>query len=419
MNQIGNVLNKNTMLFQEPSAVSVADLLAVKRKIHHPFVDRFIKVNEWVCPKTIKDCSVIDIASLISCSLPHGKEICRESQEIRTLEVGTSLKEDAKHRWSEGQPSVKINLNNSFAHLTSCVNIGMTNTIDSEPECNLYREDITSLYNVSQGKQILKRAVGEQAIRCPRKRNDEFSSLKSFLYVFFLQDDLKSQNIILSFNEIAILTSIIEKKLGHRLRISNIYTFSEIMNRGKFYFKRRTEDCFKLVFKQAYKHLQAKFEIENSHLMTLNPNKSKVIAFYEYYFGSTSRLQNVSLENYFLPLTQDCKIIGNTQVVAKTINTDYITLVTLSDKFLKDFTFYLQNKFLDDYRQLTIKRIEKMVKIWNETYAKSFCKNKAVDLMCDIIVNNKKNKFPWFIDEVERAVHIVMQNLKRKTVQNT
>lgn len=247
--------------------------------------------------------------------------------------------------------------------------------------------------------------------------NQEFRSLKNLLYLYFLDKAQEKQNILLNFDEIAIFSAIFTKKFGQQLRVSNFYTIDEALSSCKYIFKKRTEDCYKLVFKQAFKHLQNQFELENSNLLTDYSKMARKLAFYKFYFSSTAEMYKIPLESFYLPLTIDSKISEMPPSTEKTINSEYISLVTKSTFFIEKFIGYLKEGFITDYNALASKRIDKMTKAWTLLYVKSFCQYKAIDAICDMIVNNKKNKLPWFIREVEQAVCIVIYNISR-TAEN-
>lgn len=245
-------------------------------------------------------------------------------------------------------------------------------------------------------------------------KNSEFSNLSAFLRHLFLGLGADSTDIVLSFNEISVLSAVLEKKTGQQLVVKNIYELSDIFDHKTKIPKRRSEEYYKLVFKQVFKYLQASFALKNQTTMENHNPPSHLITFYQYYFGKTSVETGLSLENYYLPLTVDSKDLNSRNIIAKTINGTYIAAIKKSDIFVNDFVEYLSNQFLADYAHYSNKKLLKVVRKWECLFARSFSSVKAVEDICDFIINNKKSKLPWFYTEVEYAAEVVLGAMDRQ-----
>lgn len=247
-----------------------------------------------------------------------------------------------------------------------------------------------------------------------RKMCDAFSNLHRFLRILFIEQNSLKRDMALNFQEMAILTAVIEKKIGCKIETKNIYALDELLVHKNQTSRRRAEECYKLVFKQVFKHLQTKFENANSEALESKPQQVKLIEFYKYYFAAAALSERLSIESFFLPLTADSKDLNTLNVSSKTINSTYISVITKSRLFVYECLQYLKEDFFTDYINQTARKISKIVGKWGSVHAKSFCGEKAIEYICDYIANNRKSKLPWFYQEVEYAVELV----KRIVIKN-
>ena len=242
-----------------------------------------------------------------------------------------------------------------------------------------------------------------------------FSELRPLLKQLFLNNNIDGFDRLLNGEEVAILSAVLEKKLGTKLSIKQLYNINEIKIYDTLLPKKRTEECYKYVFKQTFKHLQTKFLNSIKSKYRGEEYEASLQSFYTYYFGDAAEAKDIYISNYYLPLTSDVKGLNVKNVVSKTINSTYISLICRSDVFVKDCMDYLKNGFMKDYEALVNKKIEKTVNKWETFYSSSFCKFRAVESLCDLIVYNKKTKFPWFCSEVEDARKTVLNIISKMT----
>ena len=259
----------------------------------------------------------------------------------------------------------------------------------------------------SEPKQYLNEVVAETAL----------SGLKPVLKELLLRNNIERCDSHLSGEEVAILAAVIQKKLGLKMRTKQLYRVEELRINESILPKRRAEECYKFIFKHAFKHLQAPF-LDQPTKGSKNKKSSQSLShFYQHYFGDVARKEQIDISNFFLPLTADAKGLNLKEVLAKTINTSYIALVCQSPVFVADLLAYLQAGFMKDYERMINKKIDKIVGKWETNYNDSFCSFKTVETICDFIVHNKKTKLPWFYSEVEEARRLVMQLVIKQ--QNT
>lgn len=240
-------------------------------------------------------------------------------------------------------------------------------------------------------------------------KDTALSGLKPVLKELLLRNNIERYDAHLNGEEIAILAAVIQKKLGLRLKTKQIYRVEELRISENFLLKRRAEECYKFIFKHAFKHLQAPFVDQSAKNSKSKKSGNQISNFYQHYFGSVAKKEQIDISNFYLPLTADAKGLNLKEVLAKTINTSYIALVCQSPVFVADLMRYLQSGFMKDYETMIKKKIDKIVGKWEVSYYDSFCPFKTVETICDFIVNNKKTKLPWFYSEVEEARRLVMQ----------
>ena len=238
--------------------------------------------------------------------------------------------------------------------------------------------------------------------------------LKPVLKELLLRNNIERCDAHLSGEEVAILAAIIQKKLGLKMRTKQLYRVEELRINESLLPKRRAEECYKFIFKHAFKHLQAPFVENAAKGAKAKKSGHSLSNFYEHYFGEVAKRENIDISNFYLPLTADAKGLNLKEVLAKTINTSYISLVCQSPVFVADLLRYLQCGFMQDYENMINKKVNKIVGKWESSYLDSFCPFKTVETICDFVVHNKKTKLPWFYSEVEEARKLVMQLVSKQ-----
>lgn len=236
-----------------------------------------------------------------------------------------------------------------------------------------------------------------------------FGNLKLLLKQLFITNHIDGFDVLLSGEEIAVLSAVLERKLNARLTVRYIYALDEIKIDTAYLPKRRTEECYKFILKQAFKHLQTSFVKKESAGVQTKLTRPYITQFYKYYFSIIAQNDQIDLENFYLPLTSDMKDVSSKEVFAKTINTAYISLICKSPLFVADLIEYLKEGFMGDYTTLVHKKIDKIVNKWELTYSSSPCTFKSVESICNFIISNKKTKLPWFFSEVDSARVAVKQ----------
>lgn len=246
------------------------------------------------------------------------------------------------------------------------------------------------------------------------KKETVLCGLKPVIKELLLRNNIERCDVHLSGEEIAILAAVIQKKLGLKMKTKQLYRVEELQVNENLLPKRRAEECYKFIFKHAFKQLQTPFVEQQVKSTKTKKSGSSLGNFYEHYFGEVARRESIDISNFYLPLTADAKGLNLKEVLAKTINTSYIALVCQSPVFVTDLLQYLKCTFMHDYETMVNKKVDKIVNKWENNYLDSFCSFKAVETICDFVVYNKKTKLPWFYSEVEEARRLVMQLVNKQ-----
>ena len=240
----------------------------------------------------------------------------------------------------------------------------------------------------------------------------EFSTLRNFLKKMFLGTLDDSKDILVNFGEIMIFAAILQKKFDVELPVYNIYPLHLL--KSEFYrSKKRPEECYKFVFKYAYKQLKQKYSRSHVERQILANQPDNFIDFYDYYFGEVSQARNIPISHFYLPLTPDSTCLKAEPLAPKTINLKYASLISMSPLFMSDFTEYLDNHFVAHYSQLIISKIDFIVDKWNEIFFSMNCGERSLFFIADHIKFNKKSKLPWTIIEVKKAIEVVKRMIER------
>ncbi len=130
-------------------------------------------------------------------------------------------------------------------------------------------------------------------------------------------------------------------------------------------------------------------------------------SFYEYYFREAS-------DYYKLPIEKFCPPKNNKRKAPKhlrTINLAYIQNVALSQKFVTDFTKYLDDDFIQEYSKVIEEKLSALVMKWENQFIGSSMKPEVIQAICEKIENCPKCKLPWNIREIEFAIAFVKKLL--------
>lgn len=179
---------------------------------------------------------------------------------------------------------------------------------------------------------------------------------------------------------------------------------------------KRPEESYKFVFKHVFKHLKERFRKNVSETSRVD-NTDFNLMFYEYYFGEASKKLEIGINHFFLPLTPDSNCNENKNVIAQTINIDYITLICQSKHFIEDFMEFVNNCFFKEYSTLIDLKVYNLCEKWEHIFICADGDQKVIGYICDYITSNKKCKLPWTLKEVEYAIDIVNKFIQKCSIK--
>lgn len=233
-----------------------------------------------------------------------------------------------------------------------------------------------------------------------------FSNLRVFLKSIFLFSIGKQQFAPFSCGEIIILTSVMRKKFDISLKTLNLYPLSEFCAVYCHKIYKRPEECYKFIFKHTFKQLKKRFRERNPELPHIK-TQAFLSRFYTHYFTDAAETTNLSLINFFLPLSPEAFKSKKNNVVSRTINGWYITLIAQSPEFLEELIAYINRDFLNNYKKQIGVKINNLCNRWEREYHDSLENFRTVDAIDESISKSIRCKLPWTVKEVEYSIDIV------------
>lgn len=335
-----------------------------------------------------------------------------------STQVGKKLKSDMQQRDAcmstvgitpdVRMTSISDGLNVTKEHARPCSIIQQPADVSIVREKSSY-SDVGEMIQ-TRSRDTLATYVALGGSRC---RLEAFSELSLVLKKLFLGKLNGTEDIILSCDEMMVLSTILIKKFDYEPPVSNIYKVLHLFDEETYRAKKRAEECYKFVFKHAYKNLKRAFCDAQLDNQLANGRALNSLDFYEHYFGEVSAKHAIPLSHFYLPLTPDSYCNKGNKTVPKTINMNYAHLVSKSELFMRDFMDYLTNKFVVDYCELINLKIDHMVCKWSEISLAYNQSEKSIFFICDYIKTNKKCKLPWTVREVRLAIDTVVKMIER------
>jgi len=177
---------------------------------------------------------------------------------------------------------------------------------------------------------------------------------------------------------------------------------------------KREEEKQKFFFKSLLKYTETMFFVDAKKSKKTKKRQLDRNSYYEYYWGEVSEKHNIDISNFYHPgkkinvssqsnTNAQPKLAENRRL--KSINTTFIDLVLMSEKFREESIFYLENVFVQENVNSRCKKIgkvlEKIRALVKQTMAKT--KNlsqeeksqKVLKNVQDYIILNNKTKLPW------------------------
>ena len=260
--------------------------------------------------------------------------------------------------------------------------------------------------SVSLSRQNDSMLMLKKPLDTTNSNSDMFYDLRVFLKTLFNLSFDPMSDAYIDVNNLRIAATIINKKFAQEFELCSLYTmdlFQALVTTKPI---KRPEESYKFIFKHTFKSLKAAYRADCAELSNLSFEAFN-IRFYSYYFAETAARLNIGLYHFFLPLTPDSYCNKKQRIVAQTINASYITLVCQSQKFMRDFLTYVNNRMLADYAKLILAKVDNMCDKWEQLFLSTHSPDKIIDFICEYVDTNKKCKLPWTVNEVEHAIKVV------------
>jgi hypothetical protein len=172
---------------------------------------------------------------------------------------------------------------------------------------------------------------------------------------------------------------------------------------------KRVEEYTKFILKHTMKHLKDRFKSLNLPASA----KGSQPEFYQYYFKEVSEVTNMPLEAFHDPLNNRKY---KTEIMPKTLNSEYLQLIFKSKLFAKDFRNYISSKqLINDYMKSIPRKFEKILLRWERVSDEKIDRKQFRDRLHDYFFKNKQCKLPWTVNEIAAGINYflsIMQTLQ-------
>lgn len=166
---------------------------------------------------------------------------------------------------------------------------------------------------------------------------------------------------------------------------------------------KRPEENYKFVFKRCLKHMKETLKSKNHEAKMLKKDFEKWFA--KYYFQEVVDFLKIPIESFFHPKNSN----QHSKSTVKTINSQYISNIVQSKKFVTDFMNFLNNGLEKQYNAVIKQKIAGLFDRWEKEYQHASNKEEVIRKICQNIEKNTKCKLPWTIIEVRAAIDSVNQ----------
>jgi len=231
-----------------------------------------------------------------------------------------------------------------------------------------------------------------------------------------LEQDISSLNFI----ERCIVKSVFDKKRHNP-------------NKNRDRGLKREEEKQKFFFKSLLKYTEEKFFADAKKSKKTKKRQLNKGSYYEHYWGQVAEQHNIDITNFYHPgkkisvssqsnTNAQQKLAENRRL--KSINTTFIDLVLMSEKFREESIFYLENVFVQENANSRCKKIGKILEKIRVVVKQTMTKNKNLSLedrlqkvnksVQDYIILNNKTKLPWSNAELLEAKEFAQGVFKKQ-----
>jgi hypothetical protein len=232
----------------------------------------------------------------------------------------------------------------------------------------------------------------------------KLDNLKNLCTDIFCKGEINALEYKLDPLEESIFNSILMRKFFKKLRKDqmSLSKADKVEQVNKIILSRsskRPEEFYKFVLTRIIKSLKKRFKDD------INIAGDYELAFYQYYFGQTSKDLDLSLDNFLYPLTgKACVKKAKEAKVKFSLNTGYYQRIFKSKLFLADMEVCIES-MTEEYSSEIANKIELLLSKWDKELAEGKVDLKEFETKVTFYLEkNKRCKLPWTISEVNDGI---------------
>ena len=223
-------------------------------------------------------------------------------------------------------------------------------------------------------------------------------NLEGVILKIFYREKIYEDDLNLSNKDFGILSAILQRKFMkavdlEALKDSKTKLVNVVENLINFSSNKRSEECHKFILSKAFKHLRKNFKTST------NNELEGMQEFYEYYFRAAANRLGLQISAFYFP--SKSKSIKN----CNSFNGDYFSKLFSSPLFVKDLKEYMRNVLISEHKNEIKKKVSNMVLKWDNVFQnKNYNEEKALAVIRNEIIKNKKFKLSWTFSELSEAI---------------
>ena len=233
------------------------------------------------------------------------------------------------------------------------------------------------------------------------KRKPNFKHLQNVYHTchqMFSTGYLNTESYQLSDWEEEILNCLVHRKYFYKMTASEILApvdekvqkINEILSSRS---NKRPEECYKFILTRIIKNLKRNFGAKPGQ--TLEEIER---SFYHYYFADIAAEMNLSIENFYYPITRK-------QLDKIKLNSQYFDKIFKSKRFLNDTFNYIDNVLREEYQEELKQKLRTFLNKYDLMLRRSPDKREeTLRKIKDYLLKNKRCKLPWTVREINEAV---------------
>lgn len=296
--------------------------------------------------------------------------------------------------------SAVMNLFEKNTKSTNIINLQSTNQIRrNDFSLNLLKiPNNSKVMGDSVKKKEATKIVFEKTVPCVQTELENLDKLFALLIKIFTRKQIEEKDLKISLNELKIMNYVLHRKYSKRLTTKDLgadvsIQLSKLSSIVGSKSHKRPEECYKFIFTRVLKYLKKSFK-KNFNIKSNLDEK-----FYGYYFANIAQQNDMSVEEYYYPLTKKSK-------KKETLNAEYFAKIFQSQDFINDLVKFINEHLNEEYKTEIIQKLESLLLKWDKYFDNDSTTvlERNMDEIKTYLMKNKRCKLPWTLDEVKEAV---------------